>query len=429
MKKLLSVDISIFLGTIFFVLFFAALGDAADQDYVKIGLNYPVTGPYHKQGLDQKRAADIAVEEINAAGGILGKKVQLVPRDTASNAKIAAKNAAELYDAEGVPMILGGVSSAVAIATGEVALQKNKLFFATLSYSTETTGEYGHRHIFRECYDAYSAAKVMSEYLNKNFAGKKYFYITADYTWGWTTESSLRAFTGTKNLAEHPEVLMELGSKDFRKALLEAKANKANVLVLSLFGLDMENALKQAVELGLKSSMQIIVPSLNEDMAQGAGPEAMEGVMGTTPWTWSVPFKFNYSRGIDFVKKYESRYKRYPTTSGASAYVILHEYKAAVEQAKSFNTKAVITALEGRKYTGLKDDQYWRKWDHQSVQSVYAVRGRPSAEVNKSKYQMDYFDIIATMKGDEAAVDYKEWCDIREMVNMKPPLEEFVSPN
>lgn len=414
---------------LFFVFFFAFSDSNASQEMLKIGLNYPETGPYFKQGLDQKRAAEIAVDEINAGGGILGKKIQLVMRDTRSNAKIAAKNAEELYDKEGVPMILGGSSSAVAIATGEVALQKNRIFFATLSYSTETTGEYGHRHIFRECYDAYSAAKVMSDFLNRNYSGKKFFYVTADYTWGWTTESSIRSFTDTKNLEVHPEVLTELGSKDFKKALTEARESKAEVLVLSLFGTDMETALKQATEMGLKKSMQIIVPSLNEDMAQGAGAEAMEGVIGTTPWMWSVPYKYNYGKGKDFVSKFEGRYKRYPTTSGASAYVILNEYKAAVELAGTFDTKAVINALEGRKYAGVKDGQYWRKWDHQSVQSVFAVRGKPASEVAKSKYGMDFFEIISTMKGDEAAVDFEEWSTIREMVGMKAALDEHVSTN
>lgn len=402
--------------------------EAAEPGVVKIGLNYPETGPYAKQGLDQKRAAEIAVEEINDAGGILGKKVQLVMRDTKSNPKIAKVTATELYDVEKVPMILGGSSSAVAIATGEVALQKNKLFFATLSYSTETTGEYGHRHIFRECFDAFSAGKVMADYLNKNFKGRKYFYITANYTWGWTTESVLRSFTDTKDTTKYPEVLTELGAKDFKAALREAKEHGADVLVLSLFGRDMEIAVKQADEMGLKNRMQIIVPQMNEDMAQGAGPEAMEGIVGATPWMWSVPFKYNYPKGIAFVEKFEKRYNRYPTTSGASAYVILHEYKAAVEKAKTFETKAVITALEGRKYVGLKDEQQWRKFDHQSVQTVYAVKVKPVAEVKKSKYQMDYFDIIATMSGEEAAVDFKEWSEIRDMVNMKHELEEYVAP-
>jgi branched-chain amino acid transport system substrate-binding protein len=396
----------------------------ADQGVVKIGLSYPETGPYAKQGLDQRRAADLAMDEINAMGGILGKKVQLVYRDTKSNAKVAKANAADLFDREGVPMILGGSSSAVAIATGEVALQKNRLFFGTLTYSTETTGEYGHRHIFRECYDAYAAGKVLSEYLKKNFSGQKYFYITANYTWGWTTESVLRGFTNTKDTNAHPEVLTELGAKDFKAALKAAKESRASVLVLSLFGRDMEIAVRQADEMGLKNRMQIIVPSLNDDMAQGAGPEAMEGVIGSLPWIWKVPSTYNYPKGVEFVKNFESRYQRYPTTSGASAYVILHEYRDAVQRAGTFETKAVIRALEGHTYTGVKDPQQWRAWDHQSVQTVYAVKCKPAAEVKQSKYQQDYFNIINVMKGEEAAVDKKEWTEIREMVGMKPELEE-----
>jgi len=104
--------------------------------------------------------------------------------------------------------------------------------------------------------------------------------------------------------------------------------------------------------------------------------------------------------------------------------VILHEYKAAVERARSFDTKKVIKALEGHNYIGLKDEQQWRSWDHQSVQTVYAVKCRPAAEVKKSKYQQDYFEIINTMKGDLAAVDFKEWSSIRDMIGMKPVLDE-----
>lgn len=397
------------------------------QETIKIGLNYPETGPYAKQGLDQRRAADLAAEEINATGGILGKKVQLVYRDTKSNAKLAKANAVELYDREGVPMIFGGSSSAVAISVGEVALQKNKLFFGTLTYSTETTGEYGHRHIFRESYDAYAAGKVLSEYLKKNFSGRKYFYITANYTWGWTTESVLRNLTDTKDMNIHPEVLTELGATDFSEALKEARDSKATVLVLSLFGRDMEIAVRQAAEMGLKKNMQIIVPSLNDDMAQGAGPDAMEGIIGTLPWIWNVPITYNYPKGIAFVNKFEQRYQRYPTTSGASAYVILHQYREAVERARTFDTTAVIRALEDHPYIGVKDQQVWRGWDHQSIQTVYAVKCKPAADVRKSRYQQDYFSIINVMKGEEAFVDRQEWTEIREMVGMKPQLEEYTS--
>ncbi len=398
---------------------------ASAEDVVKIGLNYPETGPYAKQGLDQKRASEIAVEEINAAGGILGKKVQLVYRDTKSNAKIAKENAIDLYDKEGVPMILGGSSSAVAIATGKVAKQKNKIFFGTLTYSTETTGEEANKHVFRECYDSYFAAKVLADYMNKNLAGKKYMYITSDYSWGWTTEEAFRKFTGTNDKNEHKALLTKLGSADFTNVLAVAKENKPQVLVLVLFGKDMEIAIKQAYEMGLKKDMQIIVPNLTLDMAQGAGPEAMEGVIGAKPWIWNVPAKYNYPKGIAYVKKYEEKFKRYPTTSGASAYVILHQYKEAVERAKSFDTKAVIAALEGHKYIGLKDEQYWRAFDHQSVQTVYAVKCKPAAEVKKNQYQQDYFEIINVMKGDDAAINFKDWSEIRKKVGTPPELEEY----
>jgi ABC-type branched-subunit amino acid transport system substrate-binding protein len=394
------------------------------EETVKIGLNYPETGNYAKQGIDEKRAADLAVEEINAAGGILGKKIQLVYMDSQANAKIAKQNAINLFDKDGVQMLFGGSSSAEAIADGKVALQKNKLYFGTLTYSTATTGEEGHKNIFRESYDSYMAAKVLANYLNQNFGGKKYFYITSDYTWGWTTEDAFRKFTNTNDKTENRGVLTSLGSMDYKDALNAAKESNAQVLVLTEFGRDMEIAVKQAYEMGLKKTMQIIVPNLTLDMAEGAGPEAMEGIIGAEPWNWTIPFKYNYPKGIAFINKFEKRYKRYPSEAGGSAYVILYEYKDVVERAGTFDTKAVIKALEGHKYTGLKDEQYWRDWDHQSVQTVYAVKCKPAAEVRKDKYQEDYFEIINTMKGDDAAIGQKEWTDIRAKVGMPAALEE-----
>jgi hypothetical protein len=78
---------------------------------------------------------------------------------------------------------------------------------------------------------------------------------------------------------------------------------------------------------------------------------------------------------------------------------------------------------------GLKDQQQWRAWDHQSVQTVYAVKTKPAAEVKKSKYQQDYFTIINVMKGEEAVVDRTEWNEIRDMVGMKPELDEYSPAN
>ena len=81
----------------------------------------------------------------------------------------------------------------MAIAAGERARDHGLLYFGTLTYSNDTTGKNGHRYMFRECNNAWMSAKVLGQYLNKTLPDKRYFYVTADYTWGHTTEALRQA--------------------------------------------------------------------------------------------------------------------------------------------------------------------------------------------------------------------------------------------
>jgi branched-chain amino acid transport system substrate-binding protein len=404
---------------------FILLLNLAIADVVKIGLNYPKTGPYSHQGLMQLRAAEIAVDEINSAGGILGKRIELVIRDSQSKVDVTVNNVNEMIDKEKVVMLFGGSASNVAIAGAEAARKKDRIYFGTLSYSNETTGSDGQKYMFRECYNAWMGAKVLAKYLNENFAGKKYFYITADYTWGWTTEESIRKFTNTEKEDTHKKVLTPFPSataNDFRRALTIAVANKPDVLVLVLFGNDMVEALKQATTMGLKNRVSaVVVPNITLCMAEPAGPQVMEGVLGALPWTWRVPYMKNSEQGKAFVEKFAEKYSSYPSTSAASAYTIIYEYKSAVERAKTFDSKSVIKVLENHKFSLLKDEQQWRDFDHQNVQTVFAVKCKPQVEVLKDKYKQDFFEIINEMTGAEAAKTKEEWLEERKKANK--PLE------
>lgn len=397
---------------------------SALAESVKIGLNYPETGPYSVQGKMQRQASDMAVEEINAAGGIMGKKIELVYKDTKSNEGLSEENVASMIDNDGVQMVFGGSSSAVAISGGKVAKAKDKLYFGTLTYSNATTGKEGHTHMFRECYNAWQGAKVLAKYLKNNFAGKKFYYITADYTWGWTTEESIRHFSDTMDDKVHQRSKTPFPGateQDFRKALTIAKASRPDVLVLVLFGKDMSDAVNAATSMGLKRNMAIVVPNLTLGMAKSAGPKVMEGVVGALPWTWRVPYMQKNQRGIKFVEDFAAKYKGYPSTSAASAYSILYQYKDAVERAGSFDTSAVRKALSGHKYSFLKDEQEWRAFDQQNVQTVFAVKAKSQQEVLSDKFQEDYFEIIDSMSGSEAAITFDEWKKVREKANK--PLE------
>lgn len=397
----------------------------AGAEVVKIALNYPETGPYAKEGKDQWYGAEIARVEINAAGGILGKEVVYRWYDSASNPNLSMANITRAIDQEKVQMVFGGSSSAVAIAVGKLCQQKGVLFFGTLTYSTTTTCEEGHRHVFRECYDSWMAAKALGDYLTQNYKNAKYYYITADYTWGWTTEESLRKFTGTEDKNVHPGVLTPFPSGFYDEALKKARDARPDVLVLVLFGQEMANAVRAADRMGMKNQIQIVVPNLTLGMAERGTPKAMEGVIGALPWCWKVPYQYGYQKGIEFIEKFTRRFNRYPSTSAASAYTIMHEYKAAVERAGTFETAAVIKALEGHQYQLLKEKQVWREFDHQSVQSVYTVRCNPADKVLKDKYHLDYFTILGSIPGDMAAVTRSQWNAVRRSAGKPLSLEKL----
>lgn len=389
----------------------------AGEEAVTIGLNYPVSGLYRSQGIQQRRAADLAIDEINATGGILGQSVRLIQWDSQSDADVTIRNVTHMIERDKAVMIFGSVSSADAIAAGAVCQSKNVPFFATLAFADEITGLQAHRFVFRECYNVSMAAKALSQYLRDKFPANinRYFYIATEDMLGKNNETELRANTGTENSTTHKEIFLPfpVSYQSLWNALKTAQTSQSDVLVLALFGNDLVTALKLVVTINLKSSMQIVVPSITQGIAQRAGEKAVEGIISTTHWTWEVPYQYNYPRGQTFVEKFFTRYGNTPSTSAASAYTVVYEYKAAVERAGTFVGPSVVKALEGHKYQLLKDQQIWRDFDHQSIQSVYIVRGRFHNQLFNGYQGQSTFEILHSVPGDKLMQTREQWNAVR----------------
>ena len=398
---------------------------ASAVDPITLGLNYPRTGSYKEEGLSQMRGAMLAIDELNAKGGVLGRPLRIVSRDTASRPEKAVGNVDRLVD-EGAVMLFGGASSAVAIAASKRAKERGVLYFGTLTYSNDTTGKNGHRYMFRECNNAWMSAKVLGQYLAKTLPNKRYFYITSDYTWGTTSESSLRQTTGSTDTAKNPGVKVPFpGARmsDYHDALTQAASSNAEVLALVLFGDDLVRAMRLADELGLTRRMQIIAPNLTQSIVEQAGPGLMQGVIGTEPWTWRVPEMEKSERGVAFVKNYTERYDLYPSSSAASAYSIVYQWADAATRAHSLDSESLIKALEGYKYQLLKGPQEWRAFDHQNVQTVYAVKVRQRDDIMHDRNKQDYFEIVGRMDGAQAAPSLEEWKQERTASGQPPQLQ------
>ncbi|MCY0965217.1 ABC transporter substrate-binding protein [Parathalassolituus penaei] len=394
----------------------AAVQLTAMAEPIRLGLNYPSTGRYKEQGIAQAQGAMLAVDEINAKGGVLGRPLELVTANTASDPVKAVANVNNMAD-QGVAMLFGGASSDVAIAAGKEAARHNLIYFGTLTYANETTGSEGHRYMFREPYSAWMAAKAIASWMNERLANKKIYYVTADYSWGNSTEASLRHFTHTEDTSKHGVTKTPFPKPrqtDLEQGINQAVKANADVLVLVQFGEDLATALHMVQSRGLNQKMTIIAPSLTLDIARSAGAVSMEGVIGAIPWSWNVPFEFNYDKGKQFVEAYEGRYGNYPSSSAASAYSIVYQFSSAVERAGGTDSNKLIQALENYSYTGLKDTQTWRAFDHQNVQTVYVVRGRERSKVMADKHKENFFEILSSLPGDQAAPSLEEWKEQRQ---------------
>ena len=379
------------------------VANAQEKSQVVIGLNIPLTGSYKDQGKDEERAYNLAIDRVNAKGGVLGKKIVSIVKDTQTNAKIARKNALELIRQHGAVMVTGGSSSAVAVAQSDVCQEYKVIFMAALTHSNATTGhmktkagtsvQKAHRHTFRWYFNAWMTNRALVPFLIERFGkGAEYFYITADYTWGRSLEESMKWGTELGGCDTLGSIRTPLGKKDFRAELLKAKNAKPEVLVLILFGQDMITALKQAHQMGLKKKMKIVVPLMEEHMAKGAGFDVMEGIMSTVNWYWGLKNQGTKT----FVGAFRKKYAKPPGSAAACAWVAMHEWASAVERAGSFASNKVIKALEGHKFTLLKDQEEWRSWDHQAISSVFIVEGKSKKE---SKGEWDLLKVIGEKKG------------------------------
>ena len=353
---------------------------AAPTKEIVVGLNVPQSGPYSDQGQDQLKAYNLAIDEINAKGGIMGMKVRATVGDDQTKADVARDNAQRMIERDNAIMITGGSSTGTALAVSALCQEKKTIFMATLTHGDETTNQNCHKHTFRRYNDAYMSAQSLARTLVTKYGTGKWFHITADYAWGHSVYQNLTAVVEPKGAKTIKNVLLKLGTKDFSSALQEAQAAKPDVLVISEFGADMVNCLNQASQFGLTKSTKILVPLVDEYMAKGT-KDNFDNVVSTAPYYWKY-HSDKYPGAKKFVEAFMARYKTPPSNGAETAYADMYIYKMAVEKAGSTDAAKVISVLENpaTKFQFTKEQEWYRKEDHQGVNSCLVVEGLPEKD-------------------------------------------------
>src|ERR1700729_4104603 len=164
---------------------------ARAADSVKIGLDNPLTGTYAGPGKNELVGCQMALDEINAKGGILGRPVELLVEDSSSgDAGTAVQKARKLIEGDKVDFLLGNVNSALALAMAQVSNEKGILHIVPGGHTDAITGASCHWNVFRVCNTTQMEAAAVAAALIKQY-GKKFYYITPDYAFGHTLESGM----------------------------------------------------------------------------------------------------------------------------------------------------------------------------------------------------------------------------------------------
>ena len=191
----------------------AVLVGIVEAKEIKYGTMHPLTGAYSVLGRDQQRATEMAVEEWNAKGGVLGNKIVWVSRDDQLNGAVALRRAKELVDEEKCDFIGGTLSGSISIAINEFAC-KNKVPYVAYCMSDMVLGTDQCKYGSGFMVIPYSASLAVSKYAFDNL-GKKWYSLTADYRWGqsllegwmWQSDQMGGKFLGN--------VYAPLGATDF----------------------------------------------------------------------------------------------------------------------------------------------------------------------------------------------------------------------
>ena len=387
---------------------------------VTLGFNVPQTGAYAEEGKDELRAYQLAVKHLNGEGdggmlttmqptmlkgnGILGKKVEFVTGDTQTKSDAARASARRMIEKDGAIMFSGGSSSGVAIAQQSLAQEMGVIFMCGLTHSNDTTGKDKRRYGFRHFFNAYQSGQALGPVLAENMGtDRRAYHLTADYTWGWTQEESIKNATEALGWDTVEAVRTPLGAGDFSQYLTPVLNSGADVLILNHYGGDMVNSLRQAVtQFDMRSKQvngkdfQIVVPLFSELMAQGAG-EAVKGILGTANWDW----KLDNAATKAFSKSFGEEYGSPPSQAAHTCYVQTLLYANAAETAGTFYPPELIKALEGFEFDGMGNGPtLYRAEDHQCFKDVLVVRGK-----QEPTNQFDLMEIVKVVPRDDVTYD------------------------
>ena len=346
----------------------AVSGVAGAADTIRIGdINSYKRLPAHT--IPYRQGAELAIEEINAAGGVLGKPLELVSRDDQGKPGEAVRYAEELFTKEGVVMISGTLFSHVGLALGAYAGQKKRLYLAAEPLADSLVWQKGNRYTFRLRPSTYMQVAMLAEAAAGSDA-KRWATIAPNYAYGKDAVAAFKQILKAKKpdvefVGEQWPALFKIDAGAEVQAL---EAAKPDGIFNVTFGSDLTKFVREGTLRELFADRTILGLLTGEpEYLDPLGAEAPKGWIVTGyPW-----YEIETAAHKKFLDAYQAKFDDYPRIGSLVGYNTMLSIAAALEKAGSTETEALVEAFKGLSLDTPVGPVTFRAIDHQSTMGAY----------------------------------------------------------
>ena len=364
----------------------------SQSDKIKIGHLTPRTGFLGALGEYAVMAVTLAVEDVNKAGGVMGRQIELLAEDSV-NPSTASSKAQRMFERDNVAALIGEISSASALVMAQVAGRNKRIFVNTGANSDELRGKGCNKYMFHVEVANTTNVKACGQALMRDglIKGKKLYALTADYAFGHDLLRVAKLFLGANGGNLIGDELVATDVTDFSPYLLKIRQARPEVVVCNLAGNQTVNFIKQFSEFGLP--YPIAGFNINSADAWAAGAD---NFAGTWPLTWLHDINTPTSKA--FVAAFTKKFGKPPENQAWGDYLGLKVVAQAMNETKSTDSAKLIEYFEkGAEFDVLKTRKgYFRPWDHQLMQEMYTVTPKPKGT---AKDQWDFIALGAALPG------------------------------
>lgn len=370
---------------------------SAQTDVVRIGVPNDRSGIYADLGgLGSEISVRMAVEDFG--GSVLGKKVEVIGGDNQNKVDVASTMVRRWFDTENMVAFVDGGASSTGLASVNVAKEKGGVAVITGGFAGDFSGKQCSNISTQWAPDTYALSNAVVRSTVEQ-GGKSWYFITTDYVFGKTLETTAANFvteSGGKVLGavRHP-----LGATDFASFLLQAQSSGANVIGLATAGGDLINIIKQAQQFGIGDKQKLLTFLTFITDVQGMGLQYAQGLTFATPFYWDMD---DDTRAWSKRWQQKTGFTRAPSMIQALSYVATMQYLEAVKAAGTFEAVAVSNKMrELPVKTKLIKNAKVRPEDGRVIFDLYSVQVKTPAE---SKAPNDVYKILATIPGNQVFV-------------------------